>query len=412
LRLGDHGTLPHIGEIYLDFFDRAFGRGEIPVLRTILWGYSFTDWLSRSGESVNVPSYPEKGIDDLLVNGAGQPIEAKQDWDRKKSEVVERVKWVLGEEPPGAAAMAPRTGSGRKREPSYMQQIVVPPGPTQAMGRLDIQGPEGAHPAYTYHLYYPLDDGGKVQGRKLPSLIHLHEYGYSTGFTPMWPWTNSFAIEDVVRQGWVVLAFDMIGMGARIPEGTHFYDRYPKWSKLGRMVADVSAAVTELHETDFVDKERICVSGYALGGVVALFSAALDERIGAAAVCCGFTPLRLSTEEKGLEGIRAYSHLHGLLPRLGFFAGAEARTPFDFHEVMACIAPRPLLTVAPQLDQDAHFPDVQAGLEEVSKVYRLLGSAEAFSTSTPTYYNQFTSERQKELLAWLSDLGKRGKWLG
>jgi cephalosporin-C deacetylase-like acetyl esterase len=405
LRLGGHGTLPHIGEVYLDFFDRAFGRGEVPVPRTLLWGYSFSDWLSRSGESVDVLSHPEGGISDLLVDGDGKPIASTIGWEAKKPEVVKRIKWALGEEPPGAAAMAPGTGAGRRREPGYMQQIIAPPAPTEVMGRADIQGPEAAHPAYTYHLYYPVDDQGQVKGGELPTLIYLHEYGFSSGFTPTWPGTDLFSIEEVVRQGWAVLAFDMIGMGTRIREGTHFYHRHPGWSKLGRMTADVAAAVTELHQVDFVDAERICLAGYALGGTVGLFAGALDERIAAVAACCAFTPLRLATEDKGLEGIGTYSHLHGLLPRLGFFAGAEARAPFDFHEVIACIAPRPLLLTAPQLDQDAHFPDVQACGEEASKVYRLFGRQQALRVSSPVYYNQFTRERQVELLEWLSDLG-------
>jgi hypothetical protein len=31
----------------------------------------------------------------------------------------------------------------------------------------------------------------------------------------------------------VVLAYDQIGFGMRLAEGTAFYDRYPAWSKLG-----------------------------------------------------------------------------------------------------------------------------------------------------------------------------------
>ncbi len=52
----------------------------------------------------------------------------------------------------------------------------------------------------------------------------------------------------------------------------------------------------------------------------------------------GLFPFRLDTPEKGTEGIRHYSHLHGLLPKLGFFIGHEERVPFDYDEVLALAA--------------------------------------------------------------------------
>ena len=62
-------------------------------------------------------------------------------------------------------------------------------------------------------------------------------------------------------------------------EWAPFYDRYPNWSRMGRMVEDVSAAVDALQADAQVDPERIYLFGYAMGGDVALHAAALDPDI-------------------------------------------------------------------------------------------------------------------------------------
>jgi hypothetical protein len=59
-----------------------------------------------------------------------------------------------------------------------------------------------------------------------------------------------------------------------------------------------------------------------LGGKIGLLTAARDERVRATAAVAAFTPLRTSAN-KGTEGVWHYSHLHGLIPRMGFFIGNE-----------------------------------------------------------------------------------------
>jgi len=123
------------------------------------------------------------------------------------------------------------------------------------------------------------------------------------------------------------------------------------------MVTDARAAVDMLEKLEIIDGRRVYVTGYSLGATVGLYAACLDERIGGVVSMCGFTPMRLDTASKGTEEIRGYSHLHGLSPRLGFFIGNESRILYDFHEILACIAPCPILVVAPTRDRYATFED-------------------------------------------------------
>ena len=197
-----------------------------------------------------------------------------------------------------------------------------------------------------------------------------------------------------------MLAFDQIGFGTRVEHAREFYERYPQWSLLGKMVADTRAAVDAVAEIENVDAARIYLVGYALGAKVALWTAALDERVRAVASVCGFTPLRTSAD-KGTEGIKHYSHLHGLLPRLGLFIGSEARLPVDYDEILAVIAPRPMYVLAPTLDRYATPADVRSVVERARKQYAAAGAGEALVFDTPVDFNRFTAAMQGRVFDWL-----------
>lgn len=145
-----------------------------------------------------------------------------------------------------------------------------------------------------------------------------------------------------------------------------------------------------------VDASRISLMGYSLGGKVGLLTTALDERVHALAAVSGFDPLRLATGDRGVEGIRHYSHLHGLMPRLGFFVGSEARLPFDFDEPLALASSRPVLLVAPTLDRYARIADVRAAVKPVRGV----------TLETPVDFNRFGVRSQARVSDWLADANR------
>ena len=114
-------------------------------------------------------------------------------------------------------------------------------------------------------LYYPRS---APLDAKLPVVIWLHPYSYSTGYSrlpilPMGPSSGGmqeeqsayllgtyplqeggymgtdFPVNPLVLQGFAIFTYDMIGFGSRIPEVKRFYDRFPHWSLMGKMVDDV-----------------------------------------------------------------------------------------------------------------------------------------------------------------------------
>jgi pimeloyl-ACP methyl ester carboxylesterase len=247
-------------------------------------------------------------------------------------------------------------------------------------------------------LYYPLETDGSPKAGKWPVAIWMHPFSYSTGYSRY----SRPAVRSLTRRGFAVLAFDQIGFGTRVRDARYFYQRFPQWSLMGKMVLDTRAAIDAVAALDQIDASRIYLAGYSLGAKVGLLTAALEDRVKGLAAVCGVDPLRLDTPEKGTEGIQQYSHLHGLLPRLGFFVGQESRLPFDYDEVLAAIAPKPVLLVSPTLDRYAQVQDVQLEVAQARKVYSLLGHENALQLETPLAFNSFSRATQERIFEWLS----------
>lgn len=379
LRLGLHPPAARDMENYLDFFDYVFGRGHLKPPNKLYYDYSFPKWLGLSGEKIDPLSFPKKWIDDLLIGPQTKVIKDTPEWKAKVLEIRQRINWGLGKEPPSV---------GPGQQPDYLRESVGFP----VIGS-DIV----STPLLFGRLYQPSDKSRNSLKGKLPVVIYLHEYSYSTGFA-----REGNIIRNFVDQGYAVFVFDQIGFGTRVEEGRLFYERFPHWSKMGRMVADVRWAVDALSELKSIDPNKIYTAGYSLGATVGLYSAALDERVAGVISVCGFTPMRLDTQGKTAEGIYRYSHLHGLLPRLGFFIGEESRIPYDFHELLACVAPRPVLVIAPTWDQYADIKDIRKCINEVKEVYGLFKVKNNLEFLAPEDYNRFTPEMQENIIKWLT----------
>jgi dienelactone hydrolase len=171
---------------------------------------------------------------------------------------------------------------------------------------------------------------------------------------------------------------------------------------MGRMVEDVREAVDALQRDAAVDGDHIYLFGYSMGGMVALHAAALDPRVTGVVSIAGFSPMRTDTAAKGTGGLARFSIDRPLIPRLGSFVGHESRVPYDYDELIAAIAPRPVLVVEPQLDRDADAAEVHVAVERSRKIYALYGAADQLGLQEPWDYNRLPTKVQDEALAWMA----------
>jgi len=400
-RNGYHGTSARDIEDYLDFFDYVFKRGGPKPENKLLYNYDFEDWKRISKEDINPLNWPVIGLDSILSMEAGRSIKSVGDWDSKRQALLKQIRWIMGEQPGLVTNLGPRSmqkgGEGEDNFGSFLPR----PAETAQMGVMKVTPYHGFGDYLYGNLYYPK---GKVKpgvSAKFPLIIYLHPYDYSKGFSTT---DHQYSIqpffENLIKQGYSVFAFDMLGFGNRAEEGTKFYQRHPHWSKMGQMVADVKSAVDAMENLGMIDKHKIYTVGYALGGTVGLYAAALDTRIAGSVVISGFTPMKSTGTGEKIEGISGFSHLHGLLPRLGFFVGNEDRIPFDFHELVACIAPRPVRVIAPQEDWNANLPGIQKVVNESGKIYNLYNARPNLELFSPSPVEGFSEQIWEIIYQW------------
>lgn len=190
----------------------------------------------------------------------------------------------------------------------------------------------------------------------------------------------------LVKEGFVVLAYDPIGQGER----RYFWNPETKQNEIGGPVTwehslpgqlllligedlthyriwDGRRAIDYLLTRPEVDPERIGCCGQSGGGTLTLFISALDERVKCAAVHEGGTHHRWPVE------IRPETVLGTGDTEQHFFPAALYG--IDLTDLHVAIAPRPLLATI------EHFnADFNAAARDIQARYELLGVPEKFAT--------------------------------
>jgi dienelactone hydrolase len=203
----------------------------------------------------------------------------------------------------------------------------------------------------------------------------------------------------LAQNGFAVIAYDQCGFGLRLLEGTEFYDRHPRWSRLGRMVSDARAAVSFAVEgkgsaqsaVPQLDPNRVFLLGYSTGALTAMYAGALDERVAGTACFSGWTPMRYSDN-------RRLWKLHALAPRLGLYGGREDELPLDYDDVLQLLARRPCLLVTPKRDR---FADHEAVAETVRSVR---ANRDTIAWHAVDDINRFQADQHKLFLEWVNRL--------
>lgn len=229
-----------------------------------------------------------------------------------------------------------------------------------------------------------IPNGARESGRKYPAILALHPtsvIGKASVATPEGPENRRYGLE-LVSRGYVVLAPDDLTAGERIYPGLKafrdgpFYARYPEWSTVGKNLLDHLQAVDLLVSLPFVDAQRIGAIGHSFGAYNAYFISALDERIRAVVSSCGVLPFSAvgSTKHWGVRDW--YTHF----PKLAE-AEKQGRVPFEFNEIIALTAPRPMFFYAAQSDRIFPFwKEVGDCFLDVHRLYAWLGAEDNFKS--------------------------------
>lgn len=169
------------------------------------------------------------------------------------------------------------------------------------------------------------------------------------------------------RNGYVCLTVDTIQLGEI--EGFHHGTYNLKqwwWNARGYTPAGVEAwngirGIDYLETRPEVDREKIGVTGRSGGGATSWWVAALDERVKVAVPVAGITDLENHVVDGVVEG-----HCDCMFPVNTY--------RWDFAQIAALVAPRPLLIS--NTDKDGIFPleGVVRVHEKARRIYRLYGA--------------------------------------
>jgi dienelactone hydrolase len=210
--------------------------------------------------------------------------------------------------------------------------------------------------------------------------------------------TLHYALE-LAKRGYVTLTPDYPSLG----EYKYDFDADEYHSGSMKAIYDNIRAIDLLQSLPEVDGERIGCIGHSLGGHNGLFTAVFDERIKAVVTCCGFTSAHkyMGGDLHGWSGPR-------YMPRVAtHYNFSPDKIPFDFHEVLAAIAPRGIYIVAPLHDDNFDVAGVREVVAAVQPIYKLLGHADALQVVYPDAAHDFPDAERRKAYQFLDEILKR-----
>ncbi len=217
-----------------------------------------------------------------------------------------------------------------------------------------------------------------------------------------------FAYLNLVRSGFVVLAYDPIGQGER----RQYWDPQTNNTEVARAstyehsmpgqvlllmqedlthyrIWDGMRGIDYLLTRSEVDSERIGCAGHSGGGTLTRFISALDERVRCAAVNEGGAGDRWPVTVEPGSPLGPSDVEQNLFP--------AALLGVDFSDLLAAVAPRALLITV-----ENNTPSFDRAVAEVRARYRLFGAPEKFATAEADDPHSWTVKLRLATTDWFS----------
>jgi len=370
--------------------------------------YDYVDWswdrwrrITRLGRArITTEQTGKSELIDLLTV-SGRKITTPEQWQSQRNAIRRVLTVFLGEPPNMKAALEARVVEETSRGGHTLRKVVYQTEPGEFV------------PAY---LLIPKNVNGRA-----PVVICPHQTTQAGKQEPAGLTGNpqlQMALH-LVERGYVTFTYDALCFGERhVAASGHygdaipFYRRNPRWSLMGKMVWDVSRAIDYLQTLSFIDSTRIGSIGHSHGGYTTLMAMAFDERIKVGVSNCGFDTFRID------GNTWRWSRATALLPLLGYYVTSPhlnmefyravpdsgvIDVPFEMHQLLALIAPRPLLLSTS--DEDFVFPNggwsARRALARVEAVYQLLGQRECVSSHFFSGGHSFPADASTKAYEWL-----------
>ncbi|WP_241684909.1 alpha/beta hydrolase family protein [Cyclobacterium xiamenense] len=322
----------------------------------------------------------------VLQNETARPITTLDEWEEKKRSWENNRAAIMG-------TLPSRKGLGIPTL-TYLDTLK-----DETFNRYQVSFPSDDRNQVTAYLYVPHESSRR------PAMLALHSTGElgKKIVDGQGPLANRAVARELAERGYVVMAPDYPSFGEQT-DHDFSTDGFPSGTLLG--VWNHLRCVDVLSQMPEVDPDRIGVIGHSLGGHNALFAAAHDERIQAVVSSCGWTPF--AYYDIGEAGTERYGGKLGPWAQERYMPAIkkllpDANLPFDFTDIIASIAPRPVFTNAPLRDSNFDVEGVKSGMKAVQPVYSWLGFPERLMVRYPDAEHDFPPGVRKEAYAFLDD---------
>lgn len=330
-----------------------------------------------------------------------------ESWKDKRISIIRRSGLMLGEAPYyDECSISPEILSETQRE-GYTER--------------KVQFQSGTGDIIKGYLLVP---GGATSIVPRPAIIAMHSTGPGSSQTiGLTPTENRCYGMELVQRGYVVLAIDVISAGERVFQGyepyntCEFYKKFPRWSAMGKIILDHQRGIDYLCSLDIVDPDRLGCIGHSLGGYNSYFLQAFDQRIKAAVTSCGLSPMGRTNSPYQFARDTWFVHFN---PACKDYVRA-GMIPCDIHEIMALCAPRPLFNYSgkndavyfnPAIRKRNDFSEwwqtVDEALNQVSRVYEIMGAKSNFMRVDGNRGHDFPAEVRETAYRWLDENLRRG----
>lgn len=353
--------------------------------------------LGRVGNAPAATKEVESGVQprlprtNLLVyhgrRGDILPVKSKSDWQKRRAEIVRGFEQIAGPLPGREKRCALDVRIEQKTNcGTYERQLIT-----------YTSEPGSRVPAY---LLVPK---AALQSRKkTPAVLCLHptdmEYGHRVTVEKMRDYYRTYA-HDLAERGFVTLA----------PAYPLMANYQPDLKALGWQSGTLKAVWDNIRGLDlldslpFVKSGKYGVIGHSLGGHNAIYTAIFDQRIKVIVSSCGFDSFLdyYDGNPENWQPERGWCQTRYML-KLADYRGRLAEIPFDFHELLGVLAPRPLFINAPLNDANFKSRSVDEIVTAAAAVYRLYGAEKNLAVLHPATGHDFPEaerERAYRLLA-------------
>lgn len=335
---------------------------------------------------------PRYVLPDPLVFDNGRPVRTKGQWKRRRAEIMESFRsQMFGREPAAPAHLAYEI---TKTVPDIFDGLAT-------MNEVKLYLDENRKHYCKMLMFVPNGVRGKVpaflglnfKGNQsttlreevsLPDSVQMHQWGPGFSSEQRGVAARRWPYEFILKHGYAVCTIhyndcepdskDGYGFGIR-----SIYDRGSRneesWGAVSAWAWSLSRALDYLEKDSRVDARKVAVIGHSRLGKTALWAGAADPRF--ALVISNDSGCSGAALSRRVYGESVYvintAFPHWFCDNYARYNRNEAALPFDQHELIAMIAPRPVYVASASLDRWADPYGEYLSLVGATPVYRLLG---------------------------------------